>query len=107
MTEQKLDRPVALKRPPRPSPDEKVDPIPVPDEPAKKPRQRKVVDSATKTDYLEAAPKQREVVFPLSTRMGQLPTRVLEAEVRRTGKTVRVVVEEAIMLAYGQDGKQS
>lgn len=107
MTEPKQARPATLERkPPRPAPDENIDPVDhKPAAPKRAPR-GKVVASAAKADYLEAAPKQREVVFPLSTRMGELPTRVLEAEVRRTGKTVRMVVEEAVMLAYGQDSKR-
>lgn len=105
MTEQKLDRPATLKRPPQPSPDEKVDPIPI-EEPAPKAPRRKVT-SASKPGYLEYQPKQREVVFPLSTRMAETPTKVLEAEVARSGKSVRAAVEYAIMNTYGQDGKQS
>lgn len=112
MTEQKA-RPDTLapaRKPVQPAPDEGIDPVDLPAAVKPVPRERrsrsKVLATATKTDYLEAAPKQREVVFPLSTRMGELPTRVLEAEVRRTGKTVRVVVEEAVMLAYGQDSKR-
>ena len=105
MTEGKQTRPATL-NPPRPAPDEDVDPVDhKPAAPKRAPR-GKVVAKAAKEDYLQAAPKQREVVFPLSTRMGELPTRALEAEVRRSGKTVRVVVEEAVMLAYGQDAKR-
>lgn len=102
MTEQKLDRPATLKRPPQPSPDEKVDPIPIVEEAAPKAPRRKVA-SASKPGYLEYQPKQREVVFPLSTRMAETPTKVLEAEVARSGKSVRAAVEHAIMLAYGQE----
>lgn len=109
MTEQKQDRPASLtKTAPRPAPDEGVDPMDVP-APAveKKPSRNRRVASASKTDVLEYAPKERDIVVSLSTRVSLEISRILEAEVA-TGRqrSVRAAVEHALLNTYAQGGRK-
>lgn len=103
MTEQKQDRPATLeRRKPQPARDESVDPVdlaPAPKAPAKR---RK--PPAAK---LEApTPKQREAVFPLSTRVSCTVMDALE-KVTSTGVTQRAAIEHAIMQTYGRDSMKA
>lgn len=104
MTEEKQERPATLERkPPQPAPDEQVDPVDLP-APARKAPPRRVVAKEAKADVLEYTPKPREVVVSLSTRVSLEVSRMLEAEVAKSGKSVRSAVEHALRLAYGQEG---
>ena len=106
MTE-KQARPATLTRPrPVPAPDEGVDPVDLPAaQPEKKPARNRKVAAAAKADVLEYAPKQREIVVSLSTRVSLDISRVLEAEVASgRQRSVRAAVEHALTLAYGNGG---
>lgn len=109
MTEQKPARPATLRPVPQPAPDEEIDPVDPRPAPAKKaaPARGRKIASATKQDVLEYTPKQREIVVSLSTRVSLDVSMMLEAEVAKSGKSVRAAVEHALKLAYGQDGRKS
>jgi hypothetical protein len=108
MTEQKA-RPDTLtpRRPVQPAPDEGVDPVDLPAPVKKAPRQRKAVASAKAEGVMEYKPKERDIVVSLSTRVSLDISRMLEAEVAKSGKSVRAAVEHALVNTYGQDSEKS
>jgi hypothetical protein len=83
MTNDPQDRPAVLRRAPRPSPDEKVDPVdyPAPTTVRKIPR--------------------REITVSLSTRISQGVSDILYAAVEAEGISVRDAVEQGIKARWG------
>ena len=102
MTE-KQDRPATLarRREPQPAPDETVDPVDTAPA-AKAPRKA----PARKTVLEPPAPKGREVVYPLSTRVAGDVLEMLD-RVTKTGVSQRAAVEHAIRNTYGNEGTQA
>jgi hypothetical protein len=56
---------------------------------------------------MEYKPKERDIVVSLSTRVSLDISLMLEAEVAKSGKSVRAAVEHALVNTYGQGGGKS
>jgi hypothetical protein len=96
---EKQERPATLaRRQPQPAPDETVDPV---DTPTKKEARR--APARKKAAPQLPAPKGREVVFPLSTRVAGDVLEMLD-RVTKTGVSQRAAVEHAIRHTYGHEG---
>lgn len=91
------ERPASLKRPPRPAPDENVDPV---DAPAPAPAS----PPAAPAEVPAAAPaprRKREITVPFSTRLSPETLDLIDQATAQTGQTIRGVVEEAIRARWG------
>jgi hypothetical protein len=89
-----LDRPMTLKRPPKPAADDRVDPIEVAP-PAAAP--------ASTTQGTTPAPrgKKRELTVPLSNRISVEASEVLERAAEEAG-SIRAALEQAIFAHWGR-----
>ena len=115
------ERPVSLKRSPRPASDENVDPVdaPAPASPlpaqsiaAHGPTQPPAQSSAPPAAPAQASPapnpiarpaqprvalrRKREITVPFSTRLAPETMQLIDEAATQTGQTIRGVVEEAI-----------
>jgi len=106
VTEQKQARPDLLKRPPRPTADEGIDPVLVQPPPKRAPRNRKIASVKVEATLDLPAPRQQPVaVFPFSTRLSQEVMDILKT-ITDTGVSQRAAVEHAIRNTYGQESRK-
>ena len=96
-----MDRPMTLKRPPKPAADDRVDPIevaaPAPAEAPAPPAPASTTPSVTSTPR----GKKRELTVPLSNRISVEASEVLERAAEEAG-SIRAALEQAIFAHWGR-----
>ncbi|GAB6855982.1 hypothetical protein [Microbacterium xylanilyticum] len=98
-----MDRPMTLKRPPKPAADDRVDPIEVAaSAPAEAPAPTADAPAST-TQSATSTPrgKKRELTVPLSNRISVEASEVLERAAEEAG-SIRAALEQAIFAHWGR-----
>jgi len=98
-----MDRPMTLKRPPKPAADDRVDPIEVaPPAPAAAPAPpADAPASAQQSTTSTPRGKKRELTVPLSNRISVEASEVLERAAEEAG-SIRAALEQAIFAHWGR-----